>query len=162
MDTGVFNTSEDFVVRIYADMIYKVAVRYTANLTDAEDVFSETFLAYFRKERQFNSEEHRKAWLIRVAINCAKDQMRERQQCCELEADPGSVEQGFTKTEEAADLRSALEQLKPEYREVICLFYLQDLSVKMIAEVLGRNESTVKTQLARAREKLKVFLEEPV
>ena len=162
MDTGVFNTSEDFVVRTYADMVYKIAVRYTANLTDAEDVFSETFLAYFRKERQFNSEEHRKAWLIRVAINCAKDQMRERQQCCELEADPGSVEQGFTKTEEAADLRSALEQLKPEYREVICLFYLQDLSVKMIAEVLGRNESTVKTQLARAREKLKVFLEEPV
>ena len=162
MDTGVFNTSEDFVVRTYADMVYKIAVRYTANLTDADDVFSETFLAYFRKERQFNSEEHRKAWLIRVAINCAKDQMRERQQCCELEADPGSVEQGFTKTEEAADLRSALEQLKPEYREVICLFYLQDLSVKMIAEVLGRNESTVKTQLARAREKLKVFLEEPV
>ena len=88
--------------------------------------------------------------------------MSGRQQSCELEADPGSVEQGFTKTEEAADLRSALEQLKPEYREVICLFYLQDLSVKMIAEVLGRNESTVKTQLARAREKLKVFLEEPV
>ena len=71
MDTGVFNTSEDFVVRTYADMVYKIAVRYTANLTDADDVFSETFLAYFRKERQFNSEEHRKAWLIRVAINCA-------------------------------------------------------------------------------------------
>ena len=61
-----------------------------------------------------------------------------------------------------ADLRSALKRLRPEYREVICLFYLQDLSVKMIAEVLGRNESTVKTQLSRAREQLKVFLEEPV
>lgn len=162
MDTGVFNTSEDFVVRTYADMVYKIAVRYTANLTDADDVFSETFLAYFRKERQFNSEEHRKAWLIRVAINCAKDQLRRRQQSCELEADPGSVEQGFTKAEESADLRFALERLRPEYREVICLFYLQDLSVKMIAEVLGRNESTVKTQLSRAREQLKVFLEEPV
>lgn len=162
MDTGVFNTSEDFVVRTYADMVYKIAVRYTANLTDADDVFSETFLAYFRKERQFNSEEHRKAWLIRVAINCAKDQLRGRQQSCELEADPGSVEQGFTKAEELADLRSALKRLRPEYREVICLFYLQDLSVKMIAEVLGRNESTVKTQLSRAREQLKVFLEEPV
>ena len=100
MDTGVFNTSEDFVVRTYADMVYKIAVRYTANLTDADDVFSETFLAYFRKERQFNSEEHRKAWLIRVAINCAKDQLRGRQQSCELEADPGSVEQGFTKAED--------------------------------------------------------------
>ena len=162
MDTGVYNTSEDFVVRTYADMVYKIAVRYTANLTDADDVFSETFLAYFRKERQFNSEEHRKAWLIRVAINCAKDPLRGRQQSCEFEADPGSVEQGFAKAEELADLRSALKRLRPEYREVICLFYLQDLSVKMIAEVLGRNESTVKTQLSRAREQLKVFLEEPV
>lgn len=162
MDTGVFNTSEDFVVRTYADMVYKIAVRYTGNLTDAEDVLSETFLVYFRKERQFESEEHRKAWLIRVAINCAKDQLRGRQQSCELDVDPGSEEQGFTKVEELTDLRTALLQLKPEYREVICLYYLQELSVKTIAEVLGKNESAIKVQLSRAREKLKVFLEEQV
>ena len=44
MDTGVFHVSEDYVVRTYADMVYKIAVRYTANFADAEDVFSETFL----------------------------------------------------------------------------------------------------------------------
>ena len=162
MDTGVFNTSEDFVVRTYADMVYKIAVRYTANLTDAEDVFSETFLAYFRKERRFDSEEHRKAWLIRVTINCAKDLLRGQGQSCELDADPGDEEFGFSAAEKSMDLRSALERLRPEYREVICLYYLQELPVKTIAEVLGRNESTVKTWLSRGREQLKGFLEVPV
>lgn len=64
--------NEELVVKTYADMVYKIAYRYTANPTDAEDVFSETFLAYFKKDRAFESEEHRKAWLIRVTINCAK------------------------------------------------------------------------------------------
>lgn len=84
MDTGVFMVSEEFVVRTYADMIYKIAVRYVRDLTLAEDVFSETFLAYFRKERSFESEEHRKAWLIRVTINCAKDALMSRPQTSEM------------------------------------------------------------------------------
>lgn len=162
MDTGVFRTSEEFVVRTYADMIYRIAVRYVRDLTLAEDVFSETFLAYFRKERSFESEEHRKAWLIRVTINCAKDLLMGQIYTDEMENDPGEEESGFHQAEITEDLRTALEKLKPEYREVICLHYLQDLPVKTIAEVLGRNESTIKTQLSRAREKLKVFLEEPV
>lgn len=162
MDIGVFKMSEEFVVRTYADMIYKIAVRYVRDLTLAEDVFSETFLAYFRKERSFDSEEHRKAWLIRVAINCAKDHLKGQFQLGELENDPGEEEHGFRQVEISEDLKTALERLRPEYKEVICLYYLQDLSVKTIAEVLGRSENTIKTQLARAREKLKVFLEEPV
>ena len=66
--------NEEAVVRTYADMVYKIAYRYVANPVDADDVFSETFLAYFKKERVFPEEEHRKAWLIRVTINCAKDE----------------------------------------------------------------------------------------
>lgn len=159
MDTGVFMMSEEFVVRTYADMIYKIAVRYVRDPTMAEDVFSETFLAYFRKERTFESEEHRKAWLIRVTINCAKDLLKGQPRNDDLEIEPGEEEKGYDQAEMSADLRSALDRLKPEYREVVCLFYLQDLSVKQMAEVLGRNESTIKTQLSRAREKLRVFLE---
>ena len=63
--------NEETVVRTYADMVYKIAYRYVLNQADADDVFSETFLAYFKKERVFQDEEHRKAWLIRVTINCA-------------------------------------------------------------------------------------------
>jgi RNA polymerase sigma factor (sigma-70 family) len=70
--------NEEEIVRTYADMVYKIAYRYVANPTDADDVFSETFLAYFKKERTFEEEEHRKAWLIRVTINCAKDLLRSK------------------------------------------------------------------------------------
>lgn len=159
MDTGVFNMSEDYVVRTYADMVYKVAVRYTANFADAEDVFSETFLTYFRKDLQFESEEHRKAWLIRVTINFAKNTYRSQKRSGELEMDIAEEDQGFARMETETDLQSALARMRPEYREVICLYYLQELSVKMVAEVLDRNESTVRTQLSRAREQLRNFLE---
>ena len=56
------------------------------------------------------------------------------------------------------DLHDAIEQLRPEYREVIKLFYLDDLTVKQIAQILDRNENTIKTQLSRAREALKHLL----
>ena len=151
---------EEQVVRTYADMVYRIAFRYTGNRTDADDVFSETFLAYFRKKRSFESEEHRKAWLIRVAINCAKDLVRARLVYTEL--DPGLVSDGrdTDNTEQRLDLRQAIDRLPKEYREVICLFYLEQLSVHEIAQVLGRNENTVKVQLSRARTKLRAFLGE--
>ena len=151
---------EEQVVRAYADMVYRIAFRYTGSRTDADDVFSETFLAYFRKKRSFESEEHRKAWLIRVAINCAKDLIRGRLAYTEL--DPGLVSDGHDadNTELRLDLRQAIDQLPKEYREVICLFYLEQLSVHEIAQVLGRNENTVKVQLSRARTKLRAFLGE--
>jgi RNA polymerase sigma-70 factor (ECF subfamily) len=57
------------------------------------------------------------------------------------------------------DLYTAIEQLRPEYREVIKLYYLDDLSVKEIAQILDKNENTIKTQLFRAREILKSALE---
>ena len=55
---------EEQIVRTYADMVYRIAYRYVKNSIDADDVFSEVFLAYFKKERTFENEEHRKAWLI--------------------------------------------------------------------------------------------------
>ncbi len=138
-------------------MVYRIAYRYVKNPTDADDVFSEVFLSYFKKDRVFESEEHRKAWLIRVTINCAKDFLSQRSQWQQLQE--GMVgEQTKPNTDTYLDLYAAIEQLKPEYREVIKLFYLDDLTVKQIAEVLGKNENTVKTQLSRARETLRKLL----
>jgi RNA polymerase sigma-70 factor (ECF subfamily) len=57
------------------------------------------------------------------------------------------------------DLYKAIEGLRPEYREVIKLYYLDDLSVKEIAQILNKNENTIKTQLFRARDTLKSVLE---
>ena len=148
------------VVRTYADMVYKIAYRYVADPTDVDDVFSETFLTYFKKERVFHDEEHRKAWLIRVTINCAKDLLRGKSSWEELNETIVGEESSALGSEEQLDLYTALRQLRFEYREAICLHYLEGLSVKDIAVVLGRNENTVKTHLARGREKIRKFLED--
>ena len=148
------------VVRTYADMIYKIAYRYMRAGADAEDVFSEVWLIYFKKERRFESEEHRKAWLIRVTINAAKSILMKRQPTEELTEREIAASVTESAVEERLDLRAALERLKPEYREVICLYYIEDLPVKTIAAVLGRNENTVKTQLMRGREALRKYMGE--
>ena len=151
--------NEEAIVRTYADMVYKIAYRYVANPTDADDVFSETFLAYFKKERTFQEEEHRKAWLIRVTINCAKDLLRGKTPWEELNEEIAEDNTFSLDSEEQLDLRAAIQQLRLEYREVICLHYLEGLSIQDISAILGRNENTVKTHLARGREKLRKFLE---
>ena len=145
-------------MRTYADMVYRIAYRYVKNPIDTDDVFSEVFLAYFKKERTFESEEHRKAWLIRVTINCAKDLLAQHSQLQQLHEETLS-DQTVPDTDTYMDLHKAIEQLRPEYREVIKLYYLDDLSVKQIAQILDKNENTVKTQLFRAREMLKTMLE---
>lgn len=155
---GVFNTSDDFVLRTYADMVYKIAVRNTRELADADDVFSDTFLAYFTKKPEFENEEHRKAWLIRVTLNFAHNSHRAQKRTTDLDERLPMHEQGFEQAELSADLSDALRRMRPDYREVICLFYLQELSVREIAQVLDRNESTIRTQLSRAREQLRGFL----
>ena len=152
--------NEETIVRTYADMVYKIAYRYVANPTDADDVFSETFLTYFKKERTFHDEEHRKAWLIRVTINCAKDLLKSKSPWEELNETLAGEETTAPCLEEYVDLHTAIQQLRLEYREAICLYYLEGLSVQDISVVLGRSENTVKTHLARGREKLKMFLED--
>ena len=144
-------------MRTYADMVYRIAYRYVKNPIDADDVFSEVFLSYFMKPRAFESEEHRKAWLIRVTINCAKDCLAQRAQWQQLQEEV-TMDQARSYSDTYLDVRAAIEQLKPEYREVIMLHYLDDLTVKQIAQILDRNENTVKTQLSRAREMLKNIL----
>ncbi len=159
MDCGVFIMSDETVLHTYADMVYKVAARNTRCITDAEDVFSDTFLAYYTKKPEFESEEHRKAWLLRVAINLAKNTHRAQKSVSELDERLPSQDRSFEQVELSLDLSEAMRQMQPEYREVLCLFYLQELSTKEIAEVLEKNESTVRTQLMRAREQLRGILE---
>ena len=149
---------EEQIVRTYADMVYRIAYRYVKNSIDTDDVFSEVFLAYFKKERTFESEEHRKAWLIRVTINCAKDLLAQRAQLQQLHEET-LPDQTARDADTYMDLYKAIEQLRPEYREVIKLYYLDDLSVKEIAQILNKNENTIKTQLFRARDTLKSALE---
>ena len=156
---GVYRLDGEEIVRFYADMVYRVALRYVHDPTDAEDVFSEAFLIYFKKERSFESEEHRKAWLIRVTINCAKELLGQNRYTEEIDEERiGAAAE--RPTDEILTLRDAIEKLPPLQKEVVTLFYLQDLTVRQISEVLDRSENSVKVALHRARENLRRFMEE--
>ncbi len=154
--------SDEEIVRTYSDMIFGVAMRYVRNTTDAEDVWSEVFFRYYRRVREFQSEEHRKAWLLRVTINCAKEFLMGRQFHEELNEDMfGSVTLTGTSEAPLEDImavREALKKLSEDHREVIELFYFSQLSIPEIAQMLQRPVGTVKSQLSRAREKLKELL----
>ena len=63
--------SPESVIRHYSNMVYRLAFARTGNISDAEDLYQEVFLRYLTKAPSFTSEEHRKAWLLRVTVNCA-------------------------------------------------------------------------------------------
>lgn len=153
--------SAEEIVRTYSDMIYKIAFRYVRNPHDAEDVLSETFLTYFKKEREFESEEHRKAWLIKVTINGAKDILSGRSFDEEINEEIVG-EEDHNDLEDKLDLRAAIARLPEHQREIITLFYLQDVPINRIAEILDKNRNTVAVTLMRARENLKTILEQTI
>jgi RNA polymerase sigma-70 factor (ECF subfamily) len=156
--------NEETIVRTYADMVYKIAYRYMGNPTDADDVFSETFLTYFKKERSFQEEEHRKAWLIRVTVNCCNSHFvapwRKNVDCMDdytLSQIPD--EDNAIERSEDTDVYAQILRLPQSMREVIILFYYENMPIKEIAQTLGESEANIKKRLSRARQKLKLELE---
>ena len=71
MDPTQDRDSPEAVIRRYSDMVYRLAFARTGNRSDAEDLYQEVFLRYLTRAPAFTSEDHRKAWLLRVAVNCA-------------------------------------------------------------------------------------------
>lgn len=140
----------------YGPMVYRLAYAMVRSRHDADDVFQEVFLRYHRAAPAFETEEHQKAWLLKVAANCAKSLRTApwRQRTVPLEdvyayADP---------EESAVD--AALARLPAKYRAVVHLYYYEGYQTEEIARILGRSSSAVRSQLTRARQKLKELLKE--
>ena len=144
-------------VQRWGDMVYRLALARTASVPDAEDVFQEVFLRYFRHEEKFQSDEHRKAWLIRCTVNRAKSLAASpwRKRTVPLEtAEEIGVEDDYR------EVYSAVLSLPGKYRAVIHLHYFEGLSVAEIAQTLQVPEGTVKSQLSRGRALLREMLKE--
>lgn len=159
-DTFVQDESIESVIQRYKGMVYSVALSYTKNRDDADDIFQEVFLIYFRVKPAFNDEEHRKAWLIRTAMNCSKrvvDSTYRKRIVPMDELEEGSF-QFQTKEENAVYL--ALQQLPEKYRIVLHLFYFEDMSIDQICKILNLKPTTVKVQLMRGREMMREKLKE--
>jgi RNA polymerase sigma factor, sigma-70 family len=149
--------TDDDIERVfhqYADMVYRLAFSQTQNRSDADDVFQEVFLRYMRRAGAFESEEHEKAWLLRVTVNCSRKLWRSAWFRRTVALDETVT---FDMPEETGVAR-ALLQLPQKYRTVIHLFYYEDMPVAKIAETLGMKESAVRTRLTRARELLRTKL----
>ena len=156
-------TAEEIIDR-YGDMVYRLAVSQAMNRTDADDIFQEVFVRLVRHVKDLQDMEHAKAWLIRVTINCTKKHFGQYWNknvfpIEETEEVP-KREEGFEQAEKKIDnpVMQAVSKLPPKYRGCVHLFYFEELSVKEIAEMTDQTESTVKSQLHRARKMLKEML----
>ena len=156
MDPTQDRDSPEAVIRRYSDMVYRLAFARTGNRSDAEDLYQEVFLRYLTHAPAFTSEDHRKAWLLRVAVNCAN---RFHTAPWRKRTEPLS-EALSVPAPEGEDLWEELRRLPEKDRTVLHLYYYEDMTTEEIAKLLDRNPATVRSQLLRARAKLKKLLVE--
>lgn len=151
----------------YQSSVYKAAFYICRNREDAEDAAQDTFLAYHREPREFESEEHIRAWLLRTAMNKARNIVasfwrRNRVDLPDFTAWAGDLPDssgGYAGPDPAALIRAVMA-LPEKCRITVHLFYYEDYSVKQIAEIMQVSENTVKSQLNRGRRLLKERLGE--
>lgn len=143
----------------YQDNLYILAFNICKNAEDAKDVVQDTFMQYHMIKKEFENEQHIRAWLIRVAVNKAKNMNRTfwRKNKISLEEYMDTLE--FA-TPESGELFEAVMHLPEKYRIVVHLFYYEDYTVHEIADILKLSESNVKVRLSRARVLLRETLQE--
>lgn len=134
----------------YANMVYRLAMTRTGNKENSEDVFQEVFLRVSQKVPEFQSEEHEKAWMIRVTINCSKNLLNS---FWNRKVDSLSEEIPFVR-EESQGIWMLVQKLPQKYRTVIYLYYQEGYKIREISKILKTKEATVKTWLSRAKDKL--------
>ena len=155
-------TDEEFsrAARTYGDTLYRVAYHALQNRADAEDVMQTVLLRLYEHRREFESEDHLKHWLLRVAVNESRKVLRSF-----WRRNTVPLEEGWDRPAERDSRRDEVFQavmaLEPKYRLTIYLYYYEGCSVKEAAAVLRAKESTVQTWLQRARARLRKTLTEP-
>ena len=140
------------VVHKYADTVTGVCIMRLQNYADAEDCFQNTFVKLYSKSLSFDSEEHLKAWLIRVAIHECASYMRKMRRVIPLDS---AADEQVSFDADSNDISWALMKTPTKYREVLFLHYCEKYKIAEIAKILGKNENTVKSLLKRGREILK-------
>lgn len=143
----------------YKDNLFAVAFNVCKNAADADDVVQDTFVQYHTQTRQFESEQHIKAWLIRVAINRSINVTRSLWRRSSLPLEDYMESLPFEAPEDST-LFAQVMALPEKYRVVIHLFYYEDYPVKDIAGILKVSENNVKVRLSRGRALLKKALKE--
>ena len=144
------------LARAYAPAIYRLAYARTGSRADAEDIMQEVFVRLLRAGPDFADRAHARAWLLRVAANCANDWFRAPWRRRE-----GPLTDSLPAPEhEDGGVVEAVLALPAKYRTAVHLYYYEELSVAEIAKITGKSESAVKSRLFRARALLRDMLKE--
>ena len=140
----------------YSSMVYRLAYARTRNYEDAEDIYQEVFLKLARADISFENQEHVKAWLLRVTVNCSVNLFRSawRRHVQPVEALPERASPRDDDDRYEA-LNRALDILPARYRAVIHLYSYEEMSVDEISAVFNTKPATIRSCLARGRERLK-------
>ena len=142
------------LTNLYIDMVYRVALNGCKNKYDADDIVQETFLKLLKCKKKFESDEHARNWLLRVAVNECNSMWNSSWRKKVILTDEQEDKPVFP-TPEQSELYELVIQMSPKYRQVIYLYYFEGFSVREVASILKISETAVQTRLQRARNKLK-------
>ena len=146
------------IIDRYQNMVYGLALARTGSASDADDVFQEVFLAYHQSGKAFRDEEHRKAWLLKTAVNFSRRVTAStwRKKTAPL-SEREDVPVPFREPEENL-VWEAVQSLEEVYRLPIYLHYFQELTTEEIGKALSLRPGTVRMRLSRGRDKLRELL----
>ena len=145
------------ILDTYGDTILRYAYSYLHNRSDTEEVLQDTLIQFLKTRPVFESDEHEKAWLLRVAGNLCKNRLKYNSL---RQTDELREELIAEQREDLSFIWDAVQALPVQYREVIHLFYREGYSTREISQILGRKEATIRSDLSRGRGKLKELLKE--
>lgn len=146
--------------KLYGDMLYKIAFVYLGNHHDAEDALQEAFIKLLYGSPAFRDLEHEKAWLIRVTQNACLDMLRSSAKKNVSAGDITLVDGAKTDSDTRLDVIRHVAALPAKYKTAVLLYYYYGCSVNEISRTLKISSSAVKQRLKRAREALKIELED--
>lgn len=134
--------------------LFLIALSFTANQYDAEDILQNSFVKLLKTKTEFENDEHIDKWLTSVTVNESKNLLKSAFR--KKSADFADYVATYSfESEKSEDLFNAVMSLPKKLRTVIHLFYYEDMPIKEIADILNIKQSAVKTRLCRAREQLK-------
>ncbi len=156
------NKSEKEIIELvdkYSSLIFRISYCILCNRDDAEDAVQETFLKYLTKAPEFNSEEHRKAWLIKVSANISKNMLLFR-----IRRDMINIEEirDIGIRESDCEVFENIMSLPAKYKIVLTLYYVEGYKCREIAELINIGEDAVRKRLQKGREMLRKVMEEQI
>ena len=161
------------VYELFYGKMMAVCLRYTKNADQAKDILQDGFIKVFKSVNKFNRAGSFEGWIRRIMVNTAIDHFRRTKNSYLLLGEERSIEDFGDQDEEdimaeengedyldlkPADIINAMQKLTPAYRTVFNLYVFEELTHKEIADMLGINIGTSKSNLAKAKHNLKKFL----